>query len=239
MECNDNADTSHVIVLPDACVEVFVNYTETPVAIIDDQLHKRSIVNSRMNRPTDVQMRKGAGCVAICFYPGMAHEFFQIPMHILSNTTCSLFDLWKERADELEESLAMAHNNELRVAILQQFLLSRLAERKSNQYIAHCLNQICLSKGMISLNRLTDQAGITQRHLSRKFQQHIGLSPKEYLRVSRFIHSLGQLKNNPQCSLTDIAYRSGYYDQAHFIRDYKDYTGHTPGEVLRSQNILF
>src|SRR5690606_9364089 len=70
MDCEDDADTRHIRVLPDTCVELFVNYTGTPVAIIGDELYRRSIVTFRMSRPMDVQMRKGSGCLAICFFPG-------------------------------------------------------------------------------------------------------------------------------------------------------------------------
>jgi len=56
MDCDADADTSHVRVLPDTCVELFVNFTSTPVAIIGDQLYKRSIISFRMSRSIDVQM---------------------------------------------------------------------------------------------------------------------------------------------------------------------------------------
>jgi AraC-like DNA-binding protein len=96
-----------------------------------------------------------------------------------------------------------------------------------------------LSEGLIPVGRLVSETGLSQRHLSRKFQEYVGLSPKEYLRVSRFIHSLDHLKRYPVFSLTEVAYKSGYYDQAHFIRDYKDYTGYTPGQVVRAWHILY
>ncbi|MHA4807351.1 DUF6597 domain-containing transcriptional factor [Flavitalea flava] len=94
MDCDADADTSHIRVLPDTCVELFVNYTSTPVAIIGNELYKRSIITFRMSRPMDVQMRKGAGCLAICFHPGMAYMFFQVPMHVLTDTTAALSDIW-------------------------------------------------------------------------------------------------------------------------------------------------
>jgi AraC-like DNA-binding protein len=239
MDCDDDADTSYIRVLPDACVELFLNYTSTPVAIISDELHKRSIVSFRMSRPVDVQMRKGAGVIAICFHPGMAYVFFQPPMHALSDTTTALADIWGCMAAEIEDKMAGSGNNEARVSLVQQHLLKELADGKEDLQIAHCLRQVRLSEGLISAKKLACDTGLSQRHLSRKFQEYVGLSPKEYLRVSRFIHSLDHLKRYPAFSLTEVAYKSGYYDQAHFIRDYKDYTGYTPGEVVRSRHILY
>lgn len=239
MQCDGDTDTNHIRVLPDTCVELFVNYTSTPVAIIGDELHKRSIISFRMSRPMDVQMRKGTGCLAICFYPGMAYKFFQVPMHTLSDTTAPLSDIWNNLAEEIEDKLACACNNETRVCVVQNFLLEQLASAKIDFQMDYCLQQAQLSGGSVSVSKLTNDAGISQRHLSRKFQQYIGLSPKEYLRVYRFMQSLGYMKKYPVLSLTEIAYKSGYYDQAHFNRDYKAYTGYAPGELTHAQHILY
>ncbi len=238
MHCDEDADTHHIRVLPDACVELFISYTDAPVAIIGNELHKRSIVTFRMSRPMDVQMRKGAGCLAVCFYPGMAYTFFQFPMHLFTDTTTSLNEVWKDQASALEERLALAADNHVRVSIVQQYLLQLQSRTKDDGQINWCLQHVQNSDSS-SVAQLSSRTGVSQRHLSRRFQQCIGLSPKEYLRVSRFIKSLRHLKTYPAHSLTGIAYDSGFYDQAHFIREYKTYTGHTPGEVAKSPHILF
>ncbi|WP_233164677.1 helix-turn-helix domain-containing protein [Pedobacter sp. ASV28] len=239
MDCEDDVDTNHIRVLPDTCVELFVNYTSTPVAIIGNELHKRSIVTFRMSRHADVQMRKGAGCVAICFYPGMAYRFFQLPMHVLADRTLALADLWQDMAAEIENKLADACNHYERTIIVQQYLLQQLAQNECDQQLDFCLKQIQQSAAYLPVSELTNNMGISQRHLSRKFQQLVGLSPKVYLRMCRFVRSLDHLKKYPLLSLTEVAYKSGYYDQAHFNRDYKTFTGHTPGQVAHAPDILY
>ncbi len=239
MDCDDGADTNHIRVLPDTCVELFVNYTSTPLAIIGNELYDRSIVTSRMSRYSDVQMRKGAGCIAICFYPGAACRFFNLPMHLLADRTLSLSDLWNVGAGEMESKLADAFSHNERSAIIQKYLLQGLIRNERDQQIAHCLEKIRLSAGNIKVSQLSSDAGLSQRHLSRRFQQIIGLSPKEFLRVCRFIRSLDYLKKYPFLSLTEVAYESAYYDQAHFNRDYMSFTGLTPGQVALSTNILY
>jgi len=239
MDCDADIDTRHIRVLPDTCVELFISYTNTPVAIIGNELHKRSIITFRMSRPMDVQMRKGSGCLAICFHPGMAYRFLHLPMHLLTDTTTALADIWKGVSAEIEDRLANAPNNDARVAIMQQYLVHQLVRSNDDQQVAYCIQQVKAANGPLSVKQLTDDTGMSQRHLSRKFQNCVGLSPKEYLRISRFLSSLQYLKQYPSCSLTDVAYESGYYDQAHFIRDCKDFTGYTPGELARSQDILY
>lgn len=239
MECDGDADWNQIRVLPDTCVELFLNYTSGPVAVIDKVLYNRSIISFRMSRAVDVQMRKGSGCLAICFYPGMAYPFFHRPMHLFKDATINLSGLWNEMTSELEEKLANLSDNEARVAMVQEFLLRQLVLDKQDLQVAYCLNQAQLSGGTISVGKLAHETGISQRQLSRRFQQSIGLSPKEYLGVCRFVSSLRYLTKYPQISLTEVAYLSGYYDQAHFIRDYKVYTGHPPGEVVTAKHILF
>jgi AraC-like DNA-binding protein len=239
MDCEDDVDTNHIRVLPDTCVELFVNYTSTPVAIIGNGLYNRSIVTFRMSRHSDVQMRKGAGCVAICFYPGVAYRFFHLPMHILADRTLALSDLWHGMAAEIESKLADACNHKARAVIVQKYLLRQLTQNECDQQVAYCLGKIQRSAGHMPVSQLTNDTGLSQRHLSRKFQQIVGLSPKEYLRVCRFIRSLNHLKKYPLLSLTEVAYESGYYDQAHFNRDYKAFTGHTPGQVALATHILY
>ncbi|MFA4869986.1 MAG: helix-turn-helix domain-containing protein [Pedobacter sp.] len=239
MDCEDDADTRHIRVLPDTCVELFVNYSSEPVAMIEDELHQKSIATFRMSRPMDVQMRKGAGCIAICFYPGMAYQFFHVPMNLLSDRTVALSDLWHGLAAELEDKLAGLSSNEDRVQIVQKYLIQQLASDRRDLQVDYCLNQMRLSSASISVGRLSAEIGLSQRQLLRSFQERIGLSPKEYLRVSRFTHSLEHLKKYPRISLTEVACQSGYYDQAHFIRDYKEYTGYSPRQVINEQHILF
>ncbi len=238
MDCDEDADTYHIRVLPDTCVELFLNYTSKPVAMIDNELHHQSIITSRMSRPMDVQMRKGAGCLAICFHP-MAYQFFPVPMQALTNNTVALSDVWHEMGTALEDKLANLYTNEARAEMIQKYLLQLLASDKCDLHVAYCLNEAQRSGGSIAVSKLSTGVGLSQRQLSRRFQQHVGLSPKEYLRVFRFINSLQHLKKYPHISLTEVACQSGYYDQAHFIRDYKAYTGHSPGEVINAQHILF
>jgi len=239
MECTDDTDTNHIRVLPDACVEIFINYTDTPIAVIDNKEFQCSIVNARMSKPMDVQMRKGSGCLAICFFPGMAYKFFHAPMYLFSDTTIMLEDIWDDLATRIVEDLANSTNNSSRVAIVQQILTNSLKDNAHDQQVVDCLQQIELSEKSLTVNQLVYLTGMSQRQLSRRFQQIVGLSPKEYLRVQRFIRSLKHLKRYPEHSLTEIAYESNYYDQAHFNRDYKAYTGCTPGEVTKSPHFLY
>jgi AraC-like DNA-binding protein len=230
-------------VLPDTCVELFVNYTDVPLARITGKQNtdtNRSIIVFRMSSFMDVHMQPGSGCIAICFNPGAAYHFFSLPMHEVTDSVAGMDHFWEHASTELEEKVALTHTNKERVSIIQHYLIQLLTKKqKADKAVEYCLWQINLLKGQLSVNQLSEKTGISLRQLGRRFNNCVGLSPKEYTRISRFIHSLPHLKKLPSVSLTEVAYESGYYDQAHFIHDYKEYTGLTPGEVRTSGNIIY
>ena len=245
IEADGPADTNSPFrVLPDTCVELFVNYTDQDQTItVNNNIivkQPRSFIISRMSRYMDVQGHSWPGCIAICFFPGAAFHFFQIPMNEVSDMMIGLDDLWKNIAKEMEERVTGAGNSEERVLIIQQYLLKQLAKQKErDRTIEHWLWQVNFFKGQLTVAELSRKVNISERQLGRRFNHSIGLSPKEFTRVNRFIHSLTHLKKYPSISLTEVAYESGYYDQAHFIHDCKKYTGLTPGELTTSGNIYY
>lgn len=229
-------------VLPDTCIELFINYSDTSLANIAGNKNFKSghsFIVSRMSSYMDVHMQPGSGCIAICFNPGTAYQFFPLPMNAITDSVVGTEHLWENATTDLEERVANAHSNEERVAIIQQYLIQQLVKKQQpDKAIAHCLWQINLYKGQLSLNQLSDETGISLRQLGRRFNNCVGLSPKEYTRINRFLHSLVHLKKYPAISLTEVAYESGYYDQAHFIHDCKSYSGYSPGELLVTPDIL-
>jgi len=243
MDCTEAGDEEPFRVLPDTCVELFIRYTDTLVATVSGntvQGNKRSFISFRMSAFVDVQMQPGSGCIAVCLYPGAAYNFFSIPMSEYSNGAIELRNVWKNSAAEMEEKVALAKSNNQRVEIIQNYLLAQLAKNYKNEAeMQHCLWQINLLKAQSSVQSLVQKTNISHRTLNRKFHSHIGLSPKEYVRISRFLYSLSSIKQNPETNFTEIAHENGYYDQAHFIHDFREYTGITPKELFSGKRIVF
>jgi AraC-like DNA-binding protein len=101
------------------------------------------------------------------------------------------------------------------------------------------LTLIYSTRGQIRIDEIAAKLGLSNRQLVRKFNNSIGLSPKEFTRVIKFIGSLNYLKVNPKRNLAEAAYTCGYYDQAHFIRDFKEYAGLTPSQFLALDNVFY
>jgi AraC-like DNA-binding protein len=230
-------------VLPDACVELFVNFSsnQDSLSTVTGKkifMNSQSFVISRMSNFMDVQMKSKTGFISICFYPSTAYLFFQLPMNEIADSLTDLHYLWSTEAKTMEDEVGNAKNNEQKSSIIQRYLLKQLNRNKFDKTIDYCVQQINKTNGLFSVAELANKVGLSQRHLSRKFNQCIGLSTKEFIHINRFIDSLVYLKKYPLMNLTDIAYESGYYDQAHFIHDYKTFSGLTPSGVLNAGNLI-
>ncbi len=237
---HEASDISFFRVLPDTCAELFFNYTTGPAATVNKTVLQRSFVNCRTKRFTDVAAVPGTGFITVCFRPGAACHFFPLPMSELTNITIELTEILNSGIKEIEEKVNEATHNEQRVAVIQQYLYQLLSRNyKQNDEFEYCLWQINLLRGQARIKELSKKINVTQRQLSRQFNNFIGLPPKEFARVNRFIHSLTHLKTFPQNSLTEIAYESGYYDQGHYIHECREFSGLAPRELATCKYTLF
>ncbi|WP_420148873.1 helix-turn-helix domain-containing protein, partial [Spirosoma sp.] len=178
--------------------------------------------------------------ISVCLSGGNAYPFFPVSMHDVANQVINLRDVWGPRADELQDRVDTAETTRQRIHLIQQFLIAQLHQfGKPDFGVRFGIEKIRQSNGKLSLEELAADIGISNRQLVRRFNQYVGLSPKEFARMTTFLHALKHLKNYPALSLTEIAYKSDYYDQAHFIRACRDFSGLTPGELTGTDNVLY
>ncbi len=227
-------------VLPDTCTELFISYIDNAPTVISGVGYQRSFLVSRMNRFMDVQSPAITGLITACFHPGAARHFFALPMNEIANDITGLQHLWKGMLVEIEDRIVSAKTNDDRIRIVQQYLYKELKKNyKADKTIEYCLWQMNSAMGQLSIGNLSNDTGISNRQLLRRFNDHVGLSPKEFARITKFINSLNILKKYPAMSLTEIAYESGYYDQAHFIHDCNEFSGYSPGHLLASRHCIY
>ena len=115
--------------------------------------------------------------------------------------------------------------------LIEAFLINRLTSDASVDHIVEStVETIFSAKGQLTVNELSEQNNTNRRQLVRKFSSAIGLSPKQLSKTIRLQATLKVLLAEEQTSLTDLAYENEYFDQAHFIKDFKEFTGLTPKE---------
>lgn len=121
-----------------------------------------------------------------------------------------------------------------RFAILDAFLVARIGARlPPPASLARALARLGSSRGTADIGTVSAELGHSPRYLIALFNEHIGVPPKLYARILRFEHAVEVAATKTGGGWAQIAQRCGYYDQAHMIRDFREFTGHAPGSYER------
>lgn len=162
---------------------------------------------------------------------GFTH-FASHPANELFNLSLSLEDIF-EKSDitETEEKLAVANSDLERIKIVEQFLESQLKDIETDKLILEAVKLIYQSNGVICIKELNEKLLISQSPFEKRFRKVVGTSAKKFASIVRFNSVINNL--NERKSLTEICYENNFFDQAHFIKDFKQYTGVTPENFKR------
>ena len=178
--------------------------------------------------PQDIQL------VGIHFKPGGAYPFLNFPLSDLHNRIVPADAIWGCFAAELYERLCTAPSIPVRLALFERLLLNRLrAAPHGLKAVRYGVTEIARQNGALSIKALRDDMGFSQNHLLTQFKRMVGISPKALARLYRLKHILRSIDPVQDVDWTRIAHQSGYYDQAHFNKDFRAFTGHSPTGYLQ------
>lgn len=174
----------------------------------------------------------GIGTILVCFTEiGFTH-FASHPANELFNLSLSLDDVFdKNSVSEVQEKLAIANSDKHRIKIIELFLLSQLKHIHTDKLIVEAVKLIYQSNGTIRIKELNEKLSISQSPFEKRFRKVVGTTPKKFASIIRFNTVLDNLNNTK--SLTEICYENDFFDQAHFIKDFKQFTGDTPEKFKR------
>ncbi|QNF32170.1 helix-turn-helix transcriptional regulator [Adhaeribacter swui] len=223
LDCEDNKPECERI-FPDGCCGLVINLGEkctTDNGLVILHAGKPYLVGP-MTTFKETSIPPGGRLIGVCFNPAAFSQFYyQFPLSEVIDKTVD-FDLIPERTMQ-----KLMQNT---VSSLNEYFGNRLTSEKHN--LIPIIKDIQLAKGQISIDQLARRNFMTCRQLERSFKKHIGLSPKEFTKITRFQTAFLKIKNNYQHkSLLDIAFDCGYYDHAHLTNEIKQYTGLTPSAI--------
>ncbi|GBG01360.1 AraC family transcriptional regulator [Azospira sp. I13] len=184
-------------------------------------------------KPLTLMPNAGIGFIAVRFRIGMLHRFTPIPATELIDATPSVEDLWGLAGADLTRRLSYADNQRERIALIQTFLVGKLREDSADLLIERGLSQLYRRSTGLTVDALATLAGLGRRQLERRWRAFSGQTPNDMRCLSRFQHTIRQLMLNPSADTTDVALASGYYDQAHFIHDFRSRVGSSPEKYLQ------
>ncbi len=168
------------------------------------------------------------------FKPGGAYPFLRLSLSELHNQVVPLDMIWGQFAAEIRERLYDAPGIEAGFDLLERLLLDRLCEPPyAMDAVQFAIAEIARNHGVLSIRALSDQIGMSQKHLIAQFNRLVGTTPKALARLYRFQHVLHDIDPAQPADWTAIAHQSHYYDQSHFYKDFEAFTGCNPADYLR------
>lgn len=224
--------------IPDGTIELMFNFGDdySHVSRGEERIIKGSHVIGIRKKSQQICQRVKQNFFSIRFKLGGIFPFIKIPVNEFANDFFELDQLFASDYKELEERLFESPSPVDRIAIAENFLLRKLYGRELGDYhfVSHC-SKLLEADSHFRVKDLSLHLNTNYKTLERKFKKVIGLTPSELLKVKRFNRAVLSIYSFKYRSLTDIAYQCGYYDQSHFIREFKHLTTFTPRDFLKEQ----
>ena len=222
-------------VLPDTSLVMvfrFKGMVKQLVNSLDEELPSFVVTGLRKSGK-QVNYSGNSGNVLVLFNEAGAAAFFKEPLHELFEENIPLGDLSGYRnLSAIEERLCEAADNADRIRLVEEFLLSRLGSYDPDKLILTALEKIHASKGLLRIKELADSLYISQDAFEKRFRKIVGTSPKQFSNIVRMKSIISDGRQNQV--LADLAFNAGYFDQSHFNKDFKLFTGQTPKDFFKS-----
>jgi len=219
-------------IIPDGFTELIFNYKEVYKAKTDGKWHLQSpnLLAGQISSYFYLENTGITGSCAIKLKPAALTQLYGLNMESYLDKIVDLDTLPNAALAELKNIvLPFQSAKHFKTKIDEYFI--QLAKRADQNPLEHVLELIFNSNGMSPVSELVATAGVSERQLERLFKKYIGLSPKYYSRIIRFNYIFELIKSK-ESSWTEIVYQSGYYDQSHFIRNFKAFTGEDPSSYF-------
>lgn len=214
-------------IIPDGCVDIIFDLQSASIS-------KGAFVAGLMTSFMVTDLARNSSSFGIRFYVDTVHHFLRYPVSAFIGKRVFLEDIWGPEGLFLLEDLKSTTQISDIIEKVESRLMSFLPvdEPKVNDLVQTSMQYIFAHQGIMSIRSLSNELHYSERHIRRCFQNELGVSPKELINIIRFQSLLHELYKDPQPRFTDIAVKYGYYDQAHFIKNFKQKYGLSPTEIF-------
>ncbi|QYJ67431.1 AraC family transcriptional regulator [Flavobacterium litorale] len=227
-------------VFPDGCIELIFNYGDRFRKYDTENtfhIQPSSFIHGQLKTYFELQATGKVGIFSVRFHPAGLQPFISFNVDSFTNTTLTVNEVWGQDGETLATKVLNCCTHEERIKTLENFLINKKQLLKINTSpVEYCVNKIIDTIGAVSTESLSVELNISKRQLERRFIATVGISPKLLARIVRFQHILQLIESETFKSFTTVAYEGGFYDQAHFIKDFKDFTGLNPKQYF-SENL--
>ncbi len=238
----EHADLHHKII-PQRNINMRLNLCNTPHYICSGSIERKleSVYFSGLqNQFTNAHLKLNGlvHTLGICFEPDGVYPFLKIPLSEFRNQILGVHETGIKIAENIIELLQETPEITGKLAILENELLTLLKDSCQPPQNFRLLFHDLLNEKSLGLTEFCSRNHIDMKQLERLFMKYVGLSANTYYTLNRFHESMNQLLDTEFSKLSDLAYDNEYFDQTHFIKEFKRFTGNTPKHFIRESNSL-
>jgi AraC-like DNA-binding protein len=225
---SDDTTTKVEKIIPDGFTELIFHYGDPYRKKVNDEWQSQALnlLCGQISSYFYLENTGRSGIIAVKFMPTGLTQLFDLDMSVYKDKIVDADIVQVKYLSGLREKIIPFKDEDSVKIILDDYFIA-LAQSAQDSPVTDAIDLIFKTNGMVSVKEMAEAAGVGERHLERLFKKFVGLSPKYYGRIIRFnyIFQLIQAKKTPWA---DIVFQAGYYDQSHFIRNFKAFTGEDP-----------
>nr|WP_319394563.1 helix-turn-helix domain-containing protein [uncultured Desulfobacter sp.] len=216
-------DDHPIVAVPDGTIDILFHCTApSPSASVCGSVKKGK----------QIEFKKGSLYFGARFLPGTAKQILKSPLSHFTDQEIRLDDI-QSNSDEFVELICGAESFDERIALFEKYYTRCNSDKDcAPSLISFLLDKINASCGEIRVQELAEETGYSTRHVSNVFKKYVGISPKLFSRIVRFQRSFSLLRLQKKATFADLAQDAGYYDQAHFINEFKEFSMNTPTQII-------
>src|SRR5262245_39991847 len=222
-------------VLPTGAAQLIVNLKENETRLYDPQdplnivTTDGTILSGVQSRFQIVDTSEQEYVAGVVFKPGGCAAFFDMPVHETSDADTPLELLWgRRRSSDLREQLLERCNPDAQLDAMEDALRKMLRPSGVHPAVAFALRTFDHTPLSTNIAAVTDAIGMSAKRFIERFKAEVGVSPKHYCRIRRFQRALTRAHRGQRVDWPRVALECGYYDQAHFIHEFRSFSGLTP-----------
>jgi AraC-like DNA-binding protein len=237
---DDNSTPVRQKIIPDGFAEIIFHFGDLYRINLKSKwtTQARSLVAGQIRKHFFLENSGVSSIIGVKLQPQALTMLFELEMHTFTDMVLDLRKALRSKMNRVEDDLRAADTEAGKIAVLDEYFCARLRVMNPDRIpIERAIALIFDRKGMITVGELAAEMELGERALEKIFKHYIGLSPKFYTRIVRFNH-IFQLIKDKGPDWADIVFKAGYYDQSHFIRNFKAFTGEDPTSYMFEEKSL-
>ncbi len=220
-------------IIPTGCIHLTFHRANPPKKVFEKACQPQVFVSGQTMTYSDLQCTALLDMICVVFQPHASQLFLRIPAYKFYNNCIDVWDLEDKELTAVSKRIIESSSDEACIQLLDNFFINRLPGSIPYQIqrIVNTINHINIQP-QPSISQLAEMACYSTKQFNRTFTQHVGTTPKEFLRIVRLQRALHLLQHCPNIGFTELSYICGFYDQSHLIKEFRSFSGYTPKQYL-------